>query len=77
MSISEETRRALYQRAGGNCECKMKICSHHSPGIRCNRPLVEGSWEAHRIDSNGTYILSNLVAMCPPCHKNTPSYGRD
>ncbi len=73
MSISEETRQALYQRAGGQCECTMSTCSHHTG--RCTAAL-RGEWEAHRITAGGAYALSNLRAMCQTCHRNTPSYGR-
>jgi 5-methylcytosine-specific restriction endonuclease McrA len=76
MAISETTRRELYQRAGGRCECTMSVCSHHPAGVRCGRELVAGYWEAHHRSREGGDTLSNLIAMCATCHKNTRSYGR-
>lgn len=73
MPISDETKQALYKRAGVECECTMKICNHHTG--RC-RAMLRGGWEAHRVTAGGTYTLSNLIAMCQTCHRNTPSYGR-
>ncbi|MYE15852.1 MAG: hypothetical protein F4Y07_05160 [Gemmatimonadetes bacterium] len=26
--LSDNTREALYDRAGGQCECRMKVCEH-------------------------------------------------
>jgi hypothetical protein len=76
MTISEETRKALYKRAGGRCECTMRVCSHHPPGQMCPRKLADGYWEAHRRTAGGPYTLSNLIAMCATCHKNTRTYGK-
>jgi hypothetical protein len=73
MSISEETKKELFLRAGGQCECTMQ-CSHHT-GKRCPQDL-RGGWEAHRRTAGGTYELGNLIAMCVTCHKNTRTYGR-
>jgi hypothetical protein len=75
MAISEETRKALYKRAGGRCECTMSVCSHHPKGQRCSHSLVPGSWEAHHRVRDGGDTLSNLIAMCATCHKNTRTYG--
>ncbi|MBM4160973.1 MAG: HNH endonuclease [Ignavibacteria bacterium] len=78
MAVSEETRRALYRRAGGQCECTMGVCSHHVAGKRCPHMLGSG-WEAHHktsVAAGGSDALSNLTAMCATCHKNTYSYGR-
>ncbi len=76
MTISEETKKELYRRAGGRCECTMRICSHHRAGSRCPHSLTPGYWDAHRKNANGPYVLSNLIAMCATCHKNTRTYGR-
>ena len=72
-SLSNTTREALYKRAGGRCECRMKVCKDHSG--RCTRKLKKGEWDAHRVTKGGEYTLSNLIAMCKSCHENTPSYG--
>jgi hypothetical protein len=72
MSISKETKQALYKRAGGRCECAMVSCGHRS---RCIRSLVPGYWDAHKRNRNGDYVLGNLIAMCATCHKNTRTYG--
>lgn len=61
----------VYDRAGGRCECKMGICSHSG---RCPA-VLRGEWEIHRITAGGPYVLSNVLAMCQTCHRNTPSYG--
>ncbi len=42
--ISQETRTNLRRRAGGQCECEMKVCGHRD---RCIRGLSYGHWEAH------------------------------
>ena len=76
MAITEERRRALYRRAGGRCECVMSVCSHHGTGQRCKHGLHGGAWEAHHRSRGGGDGLSNLIAMCATCHKNTRTYGR-
>lgn len=76
MPISEEIRRELFRRAGGRCECTMSVCSHHRSGQRCPHGLHSGSWEAHHRWAGGGDTLSNLIALCATCHKNTRSYGR-
>ncbi|MCK4404056.1 MAG: HNH endonuclease [candidate division Zixibacteria bacterium] len=76
MAISKVTRQLLSDRAEGQCECKMSVCSHHSAGVRCPRPLVEGDWEAHHKSRDGGDTLSNLIAMCSECHENTRTYGK-
>lgn len=76
MAISETIRQELHRRAGGRCECTMSGCSHHRAGERCSHNLVAGSWEAHHKTSGGPDTLSNLIAMCATCHKNTRTYGR-
>jgi len=68
MAIRED----VYARAGGKCECTMKNCSHHTG--RCNA-ILRGEWEVHRLTAGGAYVLSNVIAMCQACHRNTPSYG--
>jgi hypothetical protein len=73
MSISDTTKRKLYERAGGRCECTMSICKHHTG--RCSNELVPG-WEAHHRTAGGPDDLGNLIAMCSTCHKNTRTYGR-
>ncbi len=74
MAISAETRKKLFQRAGGRCECTMSVCENHSAGSRCPRKLTQ--WEAHHRSRDGGDNLGNLTAMCNPCHKNTRTYGR-
>lgn len=74
MAISEETKKALYQRAGGRCECTMINCDHGDR--RCSRSLSVGYWDAHHRTAGGPDTLSNLTAMCATCHKNTRTYGR-
>lgn len=62
----------VFQRAGGKCQCTMSTCSHHTG--RCNA-MLRGEWEIHRATAGGSYIPSNVKAMCQRCHRNTPSYG--
>ncbi len=76
MAITIKTRTDLYARANGRCECFMRICDHHRAGVRCARGLSPGYWEAHHRVAGGTDTLSNLIAMCATCHKNTRTYGR-
>jgi hypothetical protein len=61
----------VLKRSGGRCECTMKSCGHNG---RCTA-MLRGEWEIHRITAGGDYILSNVIAMCQTCHRNTPSYG--
>jgi hypothetical protein len=70
---TQELRDAVYNRAGGKCECTMGACSHHTG--RCNA-MLRGEWEVRRITAGGAYTLSNVKGMCQTCHHNTPSYGR-
>lgn len=76
MAISEETRKALYARAGGRCECTMSVCDHHRAGTRCGHGLSAGYWDAHHRTAGGPDTLGNLIALCATCHKNTRTYGR-
>jgi len=76
MAFSEDTKQRAFQRAGGRCECTMRACSHHTG--RCNATL-RGGWHAHHATSvaaGGSDALSNCVAMCVTCHRNTRTYGR-
>lgn len=73
MAISEETKKELYKRAGGICECIMNVCDHRG---RCTRTLAPGYWDAHHKNADGPDTTSNLIAMCATCHKNTRTYGR-
>ena len=75
MAISEKMRQELYQRSGGRCECKMTVCSHHRAGVRCSN-LLKAGWDAHHKTAGGLDTLSNLIAMCLECHKNTRTYGK-
>ena len=75
MAISENTRKELYKRAGGTCECTMSVCNHSG---RCSNGLSAGYWDAHHktsVAAGGSDALSNLTAMCATCHKNTSTYG--
>ncbi len=74
MSITDRRRNAMRRRAGGRCECRMRVCDHK--GRRCSRGLISGYWEAHHRSRNGGDGLKNLIAMCATCHKNTRTYGR-
>ena len=43
------------------------------------RKPLGNNWEAHHAHSvaaGGHDGLSNCVAMCPECHRNTHTYGR-
>ncbi len=75
--VRKSIKDKLYKRAGGRCECTMSVCKHHVG--RCNKSLVPGYWDAHHktsVRSGGEDSLSNLVAMCATCHKNTRTYGK-
>ena len=75
MAVSPVTRDSLRLRAGGRCECTMRVCSRHSPGVRCNA-MLRGDWHAHHRTAGGPDHLGNLTAMCQTCHRNTRTYGR-
>ena len=72
MAVSDAIRKELYRRAGGRCECTMKVCDHQG---RCTRGLSPGYWDAHHRVADGPDTLGNLIAMCATCHKNTRTYG--
>ncbi len=74
MAVSDETRRKLYQRAGGRCECTMAVCTHHTG--RCPHGLYGSDWHAHHRARGGGDDRGNLIAMCKTCHKNTRTYGQ-
>ena len=76
MGVSAQTRKELYARAGGRCECTVSVCDHHKAGSRCLHGLHGEYWEAHHRSAGGPDTLSNLIAMCGSCHKNTRTYGR-
>ncbi len=76
MGISDETRKKLRQRANGQCECTMSVCSHHASGQRCQHGLHGSNWDAHHRSRNGADGLGNLMALCATCHKNTRTYGK-
>lgn len=75
MAFTQAIKDQAYRRAGGRCECTMRHCGHSG---RCNKSLANG-WEAHHAHSvaaGGHDGLSNCVAMCVSCHRNTHTYGR-
>ena len=50
--------------------------AHHAVNPGGSRDRNFQDWcEAHRIVAGGPYTLSNTVAMCQECHRNTLSYG--
>ena len=73
MPASQQLREDVRQRAGGQCECTMTTCSHHTR--RCNA-VLRGPWEVHRRAAGGEFSLSNVIGMCQTCHRNTRTYGR-
>ena len=66
--IPKDVQDALYRRAIGVCECTMRVCRHHPPGQRCTRRLLE--WRPYQKTAGGSYVLRNLLAMCPECDEN-------
>jgi len=74
-TLTPQVRQALFNRAGGRCECTMAVCLDHAPNVRCNKTLTTGQWDAHRKQKSGVYELWNLTAMCKECHQNTRTYG--
>jgi hypothetical protein len=76
MAILKEVKQRLYTRAGGQCECTMRVCDHHRAGSRCPHGLSAGYWNAHHRAAGGVDNLGNLIALCASCHKNTRTYGR-
>lgn len=75
-TLSPRIRGELYLRARGRCECRRTTCDHPVASLlsdQCTRRLID--WEAHRKVAGGEYVLSNLEALCGPCHKNTATYG--
>jgi hypothetical protein len=69
MGITKKERLALFEKAGGRCECRSNRCRHHAPGERCTQELGDG-WDAYYMrGSNGTGA-DNLVAFCAICYKN-------
>jgi hypothetical protein len=66
--LSAEIRNAVYQRAGGRCECQRRNCQHPKElwHPRCTNILRE-DWGAHQKASGGQPDLSNLEALCRQC----------
>ena len=53
MAVSAETRKKLRKRAKSQCECRMRVCTHHRRnGCRCHHGLHSG-WEAHHKSRTG------------------------
>jgi len=82
MAFDQSIIGAAWRRAGGRCECMLKVCGHSG---RCNKLLdpknekVGMKWHAHHIvsqDAGGDDTLSNCKILCVDCHENTHSYGR-
>ena len=74
MAFSIETKRMVFNNAGGKCEkChKQLVFDNHVEGQR-------GAWEAHHktsVASGGKDIASNGMALCLDCHKRTYTYGK-
>jgi len=74
MAFSEETKRRIFDNAGGKCEkCgKQLVFGNRTEGER-------GAWNAHHktaVSSGGKDIASNGKALCIECHKSTYTYGR-
>jgi len=72
MRFSEDTRKEIFDRAGGMCEkCEKQIVlKNHFPGQR-------GAWQAHHktaVSSGGGDYPSNGKALCLCCHKKTHTY---
>ncbi|HKI99501.1 MAG TPA: hypothetical protein VKB51_13595 [bacterium] len=70
--VSAKLRAEVLERARGRCECMMSTCGDHQG--RCHRPL-EGDWAVHRLRAGGPYALSNVLGMCPACHRKAPELG--
>ena len=73
MAFPQSVLDAAWKRAGGRCECTLKVCGHSG---QCNAKLPP--WHAHHrvaVASGGDDSLSNCQALCPPCHKNTGTFG--
>jgi hypothetical protein len=81
--LHHKLRRAVFLRAGGQCECiTPKVrgvlkaltlrCCHVG---RCNAVLRE-PWELRRVDPSGPYDLSNVRAICQACYRNVSGLVR-
>ncbi|HYW85953.1 MAG TPA: hypothetical protein VFB30_22065, partial [Spirochaetia bacterium] len=78
MAFSEELVREAWKRSGERCECKRESHGHRSG--RCGRSLLwtmrgaEGAagWQACRLTSWGTDVLSNCAILCAACQKPKP-----
>jgi hypothetical protein len=75
IAFSEEIVQAVSKRSGEPCECKRE--SHGHKDGRCGQPLLwtmrggEGGagWEARRLTSWGTDVLTNCAILCADCQK--------
>lgn len=70
MPVSDDMRRSLYRRSGGQCECTLAGCKDHQPRRRCSNFLYSDAWKAVRLRKKGPDNLRNLRACCPNCAKN-------
>ncbi len=71
MSLSDQQRKDIFNRAGGRCECAASFCSRHPPRSRCPHPLAAGFWDATARDWDAPRTLDNIVAMCAACLEET------
>jgi hypothetical protein len=72
-SCTAQLRYDVYFRASGRCECKMTGCRHHGV-LGCEEPLVKGHWDVRRKIAAGSYLLSNVKAMCKECSQAQPEH---
>jgi hypothetical protein len=75
MAVSRKQRIALFERAGGRCECTSARCSHHDAGERCNQDLADG-WEVYIRRAKSGKGIENLIGLCAICFKNMQGNGR-
>jgi len=75
MAFPDDVVKQAWERAGTQCECNKRTHSHHY--IPCAKFLVwdkrgsaiQGGWEAHQINNEGTFTLTNCEILCWRCYE--------
>ena len=88
MPLSDADKRAIYDRAGGRCECSRQHEREDAPhhGGRCANTFTFASgsgltawWDANYIqaeEAGGASTLENAEALCGVCYQLAHSVAR-
>lgn len=74
MPTPQDVKDAVFERAGGRCECRRAIHLHIS---RCSNPL-EGRWQVHQPVPEsivGLDLLYNFQGLCSECYEKVSHHA--